>query len=136
MTNNLLTVFADATFKYRGFSFLVEYAYKKTLLKSDQSLSVMDSTIVSESGKSYLTGQGISVQSGYLFKHNWELAARYTMVIPDWEKSFNGSSEYTLGVSKYVVNHKLKVQTDVTLVDDVDVTDHSIRYRLQMEFSF
>jgi hypothetical protein len=76
MTNNLLTVFADATFKYRGFSFLVEYAYKKTLLKSDQSLSVMDSTIVSESGKSYLTGQGISVQSGYLFKHNWELAAR------------------------------------------------------------
>jgi phosphate-selective porin OprO/OprP len=136
MTNNLLTVFADATFKYGGFSFLVEYAYKKTLLKSGQSLSVMDSTIVSESGKSYLTGQGISLQSGYLFKHNWELAARYIIVIPDWEKSFHGSTEYTLGVSKYVVNHKLKVQTDVTLVDDVDVTDHSIRYRLQMELSF
>jgi hypothetical protein len=58
------------------------------------------------------------------------------MVIPDWEKIFHGSTEYTLGVSKYVVDHKLKVQTDVTLVDDVDVTDHSIRYRLQMEFSF
>jgi len=136
MTNNLLTVFADAMFKYKGFSFLAEYAYKRTLLKSGQALSITDSTIVSESGKSYRTGQGVSVQAGYLFKHNWELAARYTTVMPDWEKSFTGSSEYTIGVSKYVVGHKLKVQTDVTLVDDLDVADHHLRYRLQMEFAF
>lgn len=136
MTNNVLTVFADAMFKYQGFSFLAEYAYKKTHLKAAQSLSVTDSTIVSVSGQSYFTGQGVSVQAGYLFKHNWELVARYTTVIPDWEKSFTQSSEYTLGVSKYVVGHKLKVQTDVTLIDDENVANHSIRYRLQMEFAF
>lgn len=136
MSNNLLTVFADAMFKYKGFSFLAEYAFKKILLKPGQTLSVTDSTLVSELGHSHHTGQGVSVQAGYLFKHNWELAARYTTVIPDWERSFNASSEYTVGVSKYVVGHKLKVQTDVTLIDAINATDYSIRYRLQMEFAF
>ena len=136
MTNNLLTVFADAVFKYKGFSLYAEYAYKRILLKSGQSLSVSDSTIVSESGRTYETGQGISIQAGYLFKHNIELAARYTTVIPDWEKSFTGSTEYTLGLSKYIVGHKLKVQTDITLIDEVNTTDYELRYRLQMEFAF
>jgi phosphate-selective porin OprO/OprP len=136
MTNDLLTIFADALFKYKGFSFQAEYAFKKILLKSGQSLSASDSTIVSETGRSYHTGQGISVQTGYLFKHNIELAARFTTVIPDWGKSFTGSTEYTMGISKYIVGHQLKVQTDVTLIDARYVADHTIRYRLQMEFAF
>ncbi len=136
MTNNLLTVFADAVFKYKGFSLYAEYAYKKILLKPGQSLSNSDSTIISPSGKSYHTGQGVSIQAGYLFKHNVELAARFTTVIPDWEKGFTGSTEYTLGLSKYIIGHKLKVQTDVTLIDAVNTTDYQMRYRLQMEFAF
>ncbi|MCF8460928.1 MAG: OprO/OprP family phosphate-selective porin [Flavobacteriales bacterium] len=136
MSNDLLTIFADALFKYKGFSFLGEYAYKKILLKPGQSLSFSDSTIISASGKSYHTGQGVSFQAGYLFKYNIELAARYTTVIPDWEKGFTGSTEYTLGLSKYIIGHKLKVQTDVTLIDAVNTTDYQMRYRLQMEFAF
>ena len=106
------------------------------MLKSGQSLSVTDSTLVSESGKSYSTGYGISAQAGYLFKHNIELAARYTMMVPDWSKSFTGSNEYTIGLSKYIVGHKLKVQTDVALIDNADAANHSLRYRLQLEFAF
>ena len=136
MANNLLTVLGDAMFKYKGFSLLVEGAYKRVLLKSGQSLSVTDSTLISASGKTYQTGWGISAQAGYLFKHNIELAARYTRVVPDWSKSFTGLDEYTIGLSKYVIGHKLKVQTDVTLVDKFDTSDYSMRYRLQVEVAF
>jgi len=128
LTNDLLTVFADVVFKYRGFSFLGEYGLKKIL---NTNLSVNDSSLISETGQSYYTGYGISTQAGYLFKHNIELAARYTMLVPDWDKSFVATNEYTLGISKYIVGHKLKVQTDITLIDSSDM-----RYRLQLEFSF
>ena len=136
LTNDALTVFADMMFKYRGFSLLAEYAMRKTLLGTGQSLSATDSTVVSISGKSVYTGQGINVQAGYVFKKNWEVAARYATIIPDWSGSFTGSNEYTLCISKYVVGHRLKVQTDVTLIDSFGANDHDLRYRFQMEFAF
>lgn len=136
MSNDLLTIMADVLFKYKGFSFTAEYGFKKILLKTGQSLSATDSTIVSEDGKTYRTGYGLMAQVGYLFKHNIELAARYTRVVPDWSKSFTGSDEYTVGLSKYVIDHKLKVQTDVTLVDQFNNPDYSLRYRLQVEVAF
>lgn len=131
LTNDLLTVFADVIFKYRGFSFSTEYGIKKIL---NTNLLVNDSSIVSNAGKSYYTGYGISTQAGYLFKHNIELAARYTMMIPDWDKSFKASNEYTLGLSKYIIGHKLKAQTDITLIEENNM--YNMRYRLQLEFSF
>jgi hypothetical protein len=136
MSNDLLTVMADVLFKYKGFSFTAEYGFKKILLKTGQSLSATDSTIVSVDGKTYRTGYGFMAQAGYLFKHNIELAARYTKVVPDWSKSFTGSDEYTIGLSKYIIDHKLKVQTDVTLVDQFNNPDYSLRYRLQVEVAF
>ncbi|MGB1317402.1 MAG: porin [Flavobacteriales bacterium] len=136
MANNLLTVLGDVMFKYKGFSLLAEGAFKQVMLKSGQSLSTTDSTLVSVGGKTYQTGWGVSAQAGYLFKHNIELAARYTRVVPDWSKSFTGLDEYTIGLSKYVVGHKLKVQTDVTLIDEFDNADYSLRYRLQVEVAF
>ena len=136
MANDLLTILGDVMFKYKGFSLLAEAGYKQILLKSGQSLSVTDSTIVSADGKTYQTGWGVSAQAGYLFKHNIELAARYSHVVPDWSKSFTGANEYTIGLSKYVIGHKLKVQTDVTLVDEFDTSDYFMRYRLQCEIAF
>lgn len=136
MSNNLLTIMGDMMFKYKGFSFLTEAAYKQIILKPEQSLSITDSTIVSAAGKTYQTGWGISAQAGYLFKHNVELAARYTRVVPDWSKSFTGLDEYTIGLSKYFIGHKLKVQTDVTLVDRFETDDYTMGYRLQVEVAF
>ena len=50
---------------------------------------------------------------GYMFENNWEIAARYTSISPDPLASSN-ETEYTIGLSKYVVGHKLKVQTDLS----------------------
>ena len=61
-------------------------------------------------------GNAVNLQAGYLFKTNWEVAGRFSNV--DLSKSITGESlvnQYTLGLSKYIVGHKLKVQTDISL---------------------
>lgn len=123
MATDLSTVFADLHFKYKGFSFLSEYAIKTASEK-----------VISYSGLRYRTGSGFSVQSGYLFKGDWEIAARYTTVSPD-DAAFSaieGADEYTLGFSKYLKDHNLKIQSDFSY--HVPQTgDEGLRFRLQLE---
>ena len=71
-----------------------------------------------------------------MFDNNVELSARYTSVLPDTDVSFVGIDEYTFGVSKYIVGHALKIQGDVSLINEADALDNALRYRLQMEFQF
>ena len=110
---------------------------KDFFFRNGETVGSIGSEIVDEYGKTYLTGYGYMIQAGYLFKHNIELAGRYTSVTPSWSGSFDGLNEYTIGLSKYVVGHSLKVQTDVTLVYMHDPTaDMSMKYRLQVELGF
>jgi phosphate-selective porin OprO and OprP len=130
VTNDLSTVFVDAIFKYNGFSFLGEYANK---VGADDVFAVKDdlSTI------KYLTGKGLNLQAGYLFKNNFEIATRYTKVTPD-KLDFSGLGEeeqYTLGFSKYIVGHSLKVQTDVVYAERFSAYD-KLYYRFQIEIAF
>ena len=136
LTNDLQTIFVDMMFKYQGFSLMGEYAHKivaNEAIKNDSDLRL---NLVDANGRSYLTGSGINIQTGYLFKNNVELSARYTNVMPDTDVSFDGAQEYTLGVSKYIVGHALKIQGDVALTDEVGAMDNNLRYRLQVEFQF
>jgi len=56
--------------------------------------------------------------------------------MPDTEVSFAGVNEYTFGLSKYVVGHSLKIQADISLIDETGVSNNTLRYRLQTEFAF
>ena len=50
------------------------------------------------------------MQAGYLLKNDWEVSGRYTNI--ELDKSITGKNpeaQYTFGVSKYIVGHKLKV---------------------------
>ncbi|MGW8122181.1 porin [Roseivirga echinicomitans] len=129
LSNNLSTLFIDAHFKYNGFSFMGEYARKRA---SEQVFAVLDdlSTI------KYTTGNGINLQAGYLIDKS-ELAIRYTHVNPDdlAYSSLNKESQYTLGYSKYIVGHSLKLQTDITY-NDKAIGDDLLSFRLQFEISF
>ena len=124
------TVFVDAMFKYRGFSFMAEYASRS----ADDPVAVnSDGT---PTGVVVQEGNAINLQSGYLFKNNWEVAGRFTHVELDENLTGTGpQSQYTLGVSKYFVGHKLKVQSDVNFLDlDHDIGE--VVWRLQMELHF
>ena len=136
LVNDLQTVFVDGIFKYRGFSLMAEYAEEKCMLPRGVHHEEVKEQMIDANGKSYYTGKGFNIQASYLFKSNWEVAGRYTTVTPDWEMSFTGADEYTLGVSKYIVGHNLKVQSDISLIDKENKDNNGLRYRLQFEVAF
>lgn len=137
LTHDLQTIFADMMFKYQGFSVMAEYAHKIVADQDARDSEDVRLAIVDAEGRSYYTGSGLNIQTGYLFKNNMEVSARYTTVTPDVVNSFDGTKEYTFGLSKYVVGHSLKFQGDVSLFNPADDTaDNELRYRFQMEFQF
>jgi hypothetical protein len=124
---NVNTVFVDAMFKYKGFSFMGEYANRD----ANEAIAVnIDGT---PTGDFVSQGNSINTQAGYLFKSNWEVAGRYTTL------KFNGNNfsinQYTLGVSKFIVGHKLKVQSDLSY-ETTDSNASGLQYRLQFDIHF
>ena len=123
--NDLQVFFADVIFKYNGISFMAEYANKwgSEQFNSDQVSSL------------YLTGTGYMASLGYVFTNNWEIAGRYTKVDPDNVEysSIKDRTEYTLGLSKYVVGHNLKIQSDISYLDFESNDSNDLLYRLQIE---
>ncbi|WP_458627927.1 porin [Winogradskyella sp. PC D3.3] len=124
------TLFADAMFKYKGFSFMGEYAKRSA---SHPIATEIDGT--TPTGDIVLTGNAVNLQAGYLFKTNYELAARFTTV--DYESVTNTLpvKQYTLGASKYIVGHKLKVQSDLSY-KTLDGNDDNITFRLGFDIHF
>jgi len=129
-TRDLNTIFGDVMFKVKGLSIMGEYASKTTL---DGSAAILDTS--GNVMESFYAGSGINAQIGYLLKNNWELAYRYTQVTPEKVTNNNSIKQYTLGISKYIAGHNLKVQSDVSLTQE-DSKDNKIMYRLQVEMSF
>ncbi|WP_086476389.1 MULTISPECIES: porin [Arenibacter] len=124
------TVFVDAMFKYQGFSFMGEYAHRTA---KDPIAKNSDGSLT---GDIVQVGDGLNLQSGYLFNNNWEVSGRYTHIALD--KLITGNpkeNQYTLGLSKYIVGHKLKVQTDLSYMSVNGGTDE-LMYRLQFDIHF
>lgn len=127
---NINTLFVDAMFKYRGFSLMAEYADRDA---KDPIAKNSDGT---ETGDIVEVGNGINIQSGYLFKNNWEISGRYSSV--ELDKNITGidpEHQYTFGVSKFIVGHSLKVQSDISLLDIANNSDQLL-YRLQFDIHF
>ncbi len=126
---DLNTFFADLMFKYQGVSVMMEYA--------DKRAADNDPFILDEAGEeigTFFTGTGFNVSVGYLFKNDYQLAVRFTEVNPDAGVS-NDETHYTLGFSKYIVGHKLKVQTDYSLIKK-EGRDDALLIRAQVDIHF
>lgn len=126
---DITTLFVDTMFKYKGFSFMGEYANR------DAENPVAMEADGTETGDIVLVGNALNLQAGYLFKNNYEIAGRFTTTDYNNITSRLGEEQYTLGVSKYIVGHKLKVQSDVsytTLEGDAD----SIEFRIGFDLHF
>jgi phosphate-selective porin OprO and OprP len=123
VTNDLSTFFIDAMFKYNGLSIMSEY----TLRDARKDIA----------GFEFGTGNGYVLQTGYLFRNNFEIAARYTIINADdlVFSSINEETEYAWGISKYFVEHSLKIQSDLSYGDRKNASN-TIRYRFQVELSF
>lgn len=125
------TFFLDAIFNYKGLSILTEYADRD----ADTPVAVnVDGTAT---GDIVQIGDGFNFQAGYLFKNNFEVVGRYTNIELDEDITGEGvQNQYTFGLSKYIVGHKLKVQTDISLNDFADNMNNDLMYRLQVDIHF
>jgi hypothetical protein len=126
---NLSTIFLDLMYKHKGLSIMAEYAHKN----AENDNPVSNDLEGNEVGTFY-TGSGINVQMGHIFADNWEWAIRYTKINPD-EEVDEGETQYTIGLNKFIVGHKLKVQTDITY-RNFSLSQDRIQFRFQTEMHF
>ena len=129
-STNISTVFVDAMYKHKGFSVMAEYAYRDA---EDAFAKNSDGSLT---GDEVQVGNALNLQTGYLLSKNLEISGRYTNI--DWDSDITGKgaeNQYTLGLSKYIVGHKLKVQTDVSYLDLATKTNQFM-YRLQVDIHF
>ena len=104
---DITSVFADLMFKYRGFSVMSEYASRH----AENPIAIdIDG---SPTGDIVLEGNAFNFQAGYLFKSNYEIVGRFTTV--DYAPVTDNlpQEQYTIGLNKFFVGHKLKVQSDL-----------------------
>ena len=124
------TIFIDAMYKFNGFSFMGEYA-KRT---ADNEIAT-ETDGVTPTGDIVLTGNALNLQAGYLFKNNYEVAGRFTTVDYESVTSKLPTKQYTLGFNKYVVGHKLKIQSDISYTT-LDGDANNITFRLGFDLHF
>jgi phosphate-selective porin OprO and OprP len=114
---NIGSTFFDMIFKYNGWSVATEYASRN--VKDQKIFQTEDQTLF------VYTGWGTNVQASYVWPSNFELAARYTYTEPSANiKDYDNIQQiYTLGISKYLPDHKNKVQVNLSYTDFPQITN-------------
>ena len=105
---NIGSYFADIVFKYRGFGLVADYMGR--LVHDAPGNAAADYYIY--------TGSGLNVQASYLFDRKWEVALRNSTMFPDASVQplvgYGKWNQSTLGITRYIIGHSLKVQLDVS----------------------
>ncbi len=112
----------DAAFKWMGFSAQGEYfAGQADGQDSDKTLRA----------------HGFYAQAGYfIIPKHLEVAARYSFVDPDRDKSQDLQTETQGAISYYFSKHNLKLQADVTNIHKQPARSDDMQYRMQAQIIF
>ena len=135
---DLLTLNADILLKLKGWSLMTEVG-----MRSAPNGTAIVYDLADQASSAYYTGWGLNAQTGYLFKNNWEVSLRYAFINPDdlTDKTetrvsyYEEQTDHTIGVSKFIVGHKLKIQADMTYRAK-ETSSNLYLGRLQMEIHF
>ncbi len=99
--NSLIT---DMVFKYQGFALTAEYLNRRAENPITENAQGQIRRIV--------VGEGKMVQASYLFKNDFEVAARYARISPyrAIQQIETQAEEIVLGGTKYLRKHRVKLQ--------------------------
>ncbi len=129
-STNISTLFIDTMYKHKGFSFMGEYANRNA---EDALAKNSDGSLT---GDKVQVGNGLNLQTGYLLSKTLEVSARYTNISLDKTITGKGAeNQYTIGLSKYIAGHSLKVQTDLSYTD-IGFKTNQLLLRLQVDIHF
>ena len=127
---DIKSLFVNSHFKYMGLSFMGEYASRN----SDDAIS--KNSDGSLTGDIVNDGSAINFQIGYVTPSNVAITTRFTNIkFKDIIYPKNDTEQLTIGLSKYFVKHKLKIQSDLTSEKSMN-NKNKIFYRLQFEIHF
>ena len=127
---DIKSLFVNSHFKYMGLSFMGEYASRT----SDDAIS--KNSDGSLTGDIVNDGSAINFQIGYVTPSNVAITTRFTNIkFKDIIYPKNDTEQLTVGLSKYFVKHKLKIQSDLTSEKSMN-NKNKIFYRLQFEIHF
>jgi phosphate-selective porin OprO/OprP len=126
---NITTQFIDLVLKYEGFSLMAEYADRSA---TNPIAVELDGT---ETGDIVTVGSAINMAVGYFISEKTEVAGRYTALNYADVTGTSPVTMYTLGLNKFVVGHKLKVQSDISYSTKNGESD-AIIFRTGFELHF
>ena len=126
---NITTQFIDLVVKYEGFSLMAEYADRSATKPIAMEL---DGT---ETGDIVTVGSAFNMAIGYFISEKIEVAGRYTTLNYADVTGTSPATMYTLGLNKFVVGHKLKVQSDISYSTKNGESD-AIIFRTGFELHF
>ena len=109
-SRDLKSLLLDAMLKYDGWAF--QTAYMNRNAKNPITINPEDIT----EQEFVFTGDGFDAQLSYIFPSNYEVIGRFSKQKPhkDIEDLTPKSKQYSLGVTKYIWEHALKIQAEVT----------------------
>lgn len=105
-SRNLGNWYADLLLKYRGFSFCADFMGR-----------TCRHPVFDDEDRTWIyAGWGFNVQAGYVIVRKWEVALRSSTLFPRREvqprAGYERRSQTSIGISRYIVGHALKVQAD------------------------
>jgi len=105
---DILSTMIDLLYKHNGWAFSSEFLRRNT----DDPITQNEEGDI----RFVYKGHGENYQLSHLWKKNYELAVRYSHVTPntDIQTLVPDQKEYTIGASKYIKGHRLKLQTDAS----------------------
>ncbi len=127
-TRNLGSYFADFILKYRGFAFYTDFMGRSC-----------DTPLFDPESNAFVySGCGLNIQTSYLFGNKWEVALRNSTLFPESEvqpmAGYRNWNQTTLGVTRYIIGHSLKVQADVSYnVRSKSVTPDYNRWEIRFQ---
>jgi len=130
---DIQSLFLDAIVKYNGWAFQTAYMNRTT----DDAITINPDD-ASES-RYVFAGSGFDTQLSYLFKSNYELVGRFSYQEPhkDIEMLTPQTNQYSLGITKYIWEHALKLQAEITnselnYFDSSKTNDWYLRFQVEI----
>ncbi|MFB9054983.1 porin [Formosa undariae] len=110
---DLTSLLFDAIVKYNGWAF--QTAYMKRMADNPITYNPEDTSEF----RYVVAGEGFDAQASYIFPNNYEIIGRYSNQKPnqDVDLVMPETNQYSLGVTKYIWEHSLKLQAELTKTD-------------------
>jgi hypothetical protein len=118
-------IFIDLLLKYKGFSFLAEYADAAASGLNQTYTDTFNLLIPQQISEYLVLGSSYNFQLGYIFQNDIGFDFRYEFSKPEFTNEINNSYENSIlqdfenmsfGISKYFDNNNLKIQVGVSSI--------------------